>query len=332
MRTEGHFADSSTPLPASDPIVPTQLLLAIDQIKAYDNNPRKQCNPLFNEIKESIRAQGGLNNPLTVTRRPSDEHYMVESGGNTRLQVLNELFQETSDDRYQSIHCLFRPWVSESHVLTAHLIENDTRGSLCFIDRALGVRSLRTLLETEQKQELSQRQLVDALNERGYGLNQGLISRMDYTVDVLEPLIPMALRAGVGIDQIRRIRRLDGACRKLWEDQKGCEPDTFSPEFNAALKTHDGQTFDLDAVQNTLEERLADGLQWSLKDVRLVLDAALSSDARKKSGPLPVNPVFPAPPPTTVVPIVPRAGNKTPDAIPDDQTGFLAPHATHAPV
>jgi ParB family protein of integrating conjugative element (PFGI_1 class) len=139
MLQEGHFG-SPRELPTADPVAVTQLVVEIDRILPYDRNPRRERNPLYDEIKESVRAQGGLNNPLTITRRPDDTYYMVESGGNTRLQILKELWQEMHDERFHRIHCLFRPWVSEAHVLTAYLIENDKRGDLIFIDKALAIR------------------------------------------------------------------------------------------------------------------------------------------------------------------------------------------------
>lgn len=310
MLREGHFGQSRE-LPPADPLTATQMLLEIDRIEPYDRNPRKERNPLYDEIKVSIRAQGGLNNPLTITRRPGDDSYMVESGGNTRLQILKELWSDTQDERFHRIHCLFRPWVSESHVLTAHLIENDKRGELTFIDKALGVRELRQVLESERNESLSQRQLAEALRERGYGLDQSMISRMDYAVDVLLPTIPEALRTGMGAPQIRRIRRLETACRSFWNDQP-VAPDLFDALFNEALAAHDGPHWDLDAVQRELETRMAEATGLSLKHVRLEIDARLATGA---NGPSPSNPTttgdYPAqapaaPPahdtPTTVIP------------------------------
>jgi len=43
-----------------------------------------------------------LDNPPVLTRRPGDEKYMLASGGNTRLAILNELWQETQDERYHA--------------------------------------------------------------------------------------------------------------------------------------------------------------------------------------------------------------------------------------
>lgn len=42
---EGHFA-SSQDLPQSDPLVPTQMLVDVEQIVEYEWNPRRATNPL----------------------------------------------------------------------------------------------------------------------------------------------------------------------------------------------------------------------------------------------------------------------------------------------
>ncbi len=60
---------------------------------------------------------------------------MVESGGNTRLAILNELYLETGDEAFNTVHCLFVPWKSEAAVLSAHLIENEMRGDMTLIVR-----------------------------------------------------------------------------------------------------------------------------------------------------------------------------------------------------
>ena len=275
MLQEGHFG-SPRELPTADPVSVTQLVVEIDRIQPYDRNPRRERNPLFDEIKESVRAQGGLNNPLTITRRPGDTYCMVESGGNTRLQILKELWQETHDERFHRIHCLFRPWVSEAHVLTAHLIENDKRGDLIFIDKALAIRELRRIIEQDAGRPLSLRELAAELQARGYGVNAGLLSRMDYAADVLLPLIPEALRSGLGRPQIDRIRRLESACRGYWVERAGDEVSKFDAIFGNVLSEHDGADWSLDAVQHQIESRLTETLDVSIKHVRLEIDARLA--------------------------------------------------------
>lgn len=286
MLKEGHFG-AERELPAADPVSVTQLLVEVDHIRPYDHNPRRERNPQYDDIKDSIRAQGGLNNPLTITRRPGESLYVVESGGNTRLQILKELWMETQDERFHRIHCLFRPWVSEAHVLTAHLIENDTRGDLIFIDRALAVRELRRIMEGEAGRALSLRQLAEALQSRGYGLAPGMLSRMDYAVDVLLPLIPETLRAGLGRPQIERIRRLESVCCQFWCDERGEDSSQFEALFANTLSEHDGPGWNLDKVQQRLEAGLAEVLDISLKHVRLEIDARLAGERAGVSVPLP---------------------------------------------
>lgn len=304
MLQEGHFG-AGRELPAADPVTVTQLVVEIERIQPYDHNPRRERNPQYDEIKESVRAQGGLNNPLTITRRPGDTYYLVESGGNTRLQILKELWQETSDPRFHKIHCLFRPWVSEAHVLAAHLIENDKRGDLIFIDKALAVRELRRIIEAETGESLSLRQLAEQLQARGYGLDLGTLSRMDYAVETLLPLIPEALRAGLGRPQIDRIRRLESACRRCWSEWREDDAAQVDALFSNALSEHDGPGWNLDEVQRRLEAGLAEALDLSVKHLRLEIDARLAGGLGNTQAPL--SPATPAEPsedvetrPTTV--------------------------------
>jgi len=177
------------------------------------------------------------------------------------------------------------------------------------------VRALREVMAAERNVTFTQRQLVDALGERGYGLDQGTLSRMDYAVDVLLPVIPEALRTGMGMPQIRRIRRLETACRGFWNDEAGM-PDRFEPLFSATLATHDGPHWDLEAAQRELENQMAELTGLSLKQIRLDIDARLATDSNE-------------PDPS----ITPRTGDHaTPDAavtpMPDIPTSITASRAT----
>lgn len=279
-----HFGKGGE-LPPADPIAPTPMVLTLDQIRPYDRNPRRERNPRFDEIKESILAQGGLNNPLTVTRRPGAEHYMVESGGNTRLEILNELFKETGDETFSRIHVLFRPWRSETHVLAAHLIENEKRGDMLFIDKALAVRELKMMFESEDGTQYSFRQLTLRLRDAGYAVDLNLLSRMDYAVDVLLPLIPEALRAGMGRPQIARIRQIEKAFQTYWSQMAKQDGDAFTDLFQDCLAEHNRPEWDNEALRITLEERLADVLDIPVRSMRLDIDALLHGRKMEDSSP-----------------------------------------------
>ncbi|MGX2040098.1 hypothetical protein ACWJKU_08170 [Methylocaldum sp. MU1018] len=118
-------------------------LLPAEAIRPYDRSPRRRSNPKYEDIYRSIQAKPGLaDDPLTVTRRPGDEHFIVKAGGNTRLEIHRTLWQDTGDPIYRDVFCLFVPWESESEVLRAHIVENEACGELIFIDLAHAVMDL----------------------------------------------------------------------------------------------------------------------------------------------------------------------------------------------
>lgn len=269
-----YFGKGGSLLP-SDPIAPTPMVLTLQQVKPYDRNPRRERNPLYDEIKDSIRAQKGLNNPLTVTRRPGDEVYMIESGGNTRLQILNELFKETGNEIFNQLHVLYRPWQSETHVLAAHLIENDKRGDMLFIDKALAIRDLQTLFENETGEQYSLRRLTERLRDEGYAIDPNLLSRMNYAIDVLLPLIPEALRAGMGRPQIALIRKIEKAFQHYWTQISKQDASIFDALFQDCLVENNRPEWDADALRQTLEEQITELLDIPIRAMRLDIDALL---------------------------------------------------------
>ena len=116
----GHFPQRATQVSPTDPDCDTPMVVTLEQLRPYEHNPRFIRNPLYEELKASIRDRG-LDQPPSITRRPGEPQFIIRNGGNTRLSILGELWQETRDDRFFRIHCLFRPWQSELHTLLGHL-------------------------------------------------------------------------------------------------------------------------------------------------------------------------------------------------------------------
>jgi hypothetical protein len=134
--------------------VPGFGVLTIEEIKAYDKNPRVSRNPAYFEIKESLRTNG-LKGTLPVTRRPGEDIYMVSSGGNSRLAILKELYDETGDKRFFEVSVTHETYVCESRLIANHLIENEVRGETTFWEKASGLMSLKDELEKEQNKPIS---------------------------------------------------------------------------------------------------------------------------------------------------------------------------------
>ncbi len=274
MLQESHFG-AGRELPTADPVTATQLVVEIGRIQPYERNPRHGRNPEYDRIKASIRAHG-MDQPLVITQRPGEADYIVHTGGNTRLRILQELYEETGDEQFYRIHCLMRPWTRESDVLLAHLRENDLRGSLTFIDKARAVFEVKRLIEEESGiGELSHRSLETELRAAGYSISCGRISRMRYAVQTLLPLIPQALEVGMGKPQVERIRALERAARNLWQRYCTGGDSAFDAVFAALCRRYDGPDWDTNILQGAIETEIAEEADTSIHTIRVALDAEL---------------------------------------------------------
>lgn len=260
--------------------------VALDQLRAFDLNPRITRNPEYDEIKESIRHRG-LDNPPQITKRPGESFYIIANGGNTRLAILNELWLETHDKKYWNIVCHFWKWkenwsVEEGnlHCLLGHLVENDKRGSLTFIERALGVQSAINLYQNIQGS--SQKDLVQMLCQAGYPVSATKLSIMSATITFLLPYIPEALYGGLSrriIDKLLALRSntlkfWDNFCQSLNPEEEQQLP-LFDDIFAIALTPFNEPMtgFSLEHIQDELTGLISKTLNVDYNTVALVTDA-----------------------------------------------------------
>lgn len=238
----------------------TPMVVTLEQLRPYELNPRVVRNPLYDDIKASIRERG-LDQPPAITRRPNERHFIIRNGGNTRLSILGELWQETREERFFRIHCLFRPWQSESHTLLGHLAESDLHGQLTFIERALAVAKLQGMFEPGDT-HLTQRELAARLSEGGYPISQSHISRMFDALEHLLPAIPQMLYAGLGKSAIARLISLRSRAESIWNRYFGA-PEQFPLLWFEALSAFDGEKPELDSgeLQDNLIARMAVSLE-----------------------------------------------------------------------
>jgi ParB family protein of integrating conjugative element (PFGI_1 class) len=266
--------------PQAGPRAECQIELGIEEIRPYEHNPRRTRNAKFEDIKESIRA-GGLRSPITVTQRPGEAHYIVEAGGNTRLLALRQLWAETKDPRFRRLVVLFRPWKSETQVLTAHLIENEQRGDMSFWDRATGIVALKTRLETEQGRVLTLRPLEDALHALGLAVNTATLALYLYATDrlrVLGEVVPDL----AGLD-VKTLQPRLNALRRYAHARVGIEEDALYAEvFEPVFRTMAG-SFSVKATVEACELALARRLG---EPVEVLRQAVSPGAARPEHHPL----------------------------------------------
>ena len=305
LMASGFERSGPTASTLSDPIADTPTVVTLEQLRPYDHDPRVTRNPAYEEIKASIR-QRGLDAPPAITRRPGEAHYIIRNGGNTRLAILRELWSETKEERFFRIVCLFRPWPQRGEIvaLTGHLAENELRGGLTFIERALGIEKARDLYEQESGgQALSQSELARRLTADGYPVQQSHISRMLDAVRYLLPAIPTVLYGGLGRHQVERLAVLRKACERTWERRElGRDVSVdFATLFQDVLALFDTQPdgFSLQRVQDELVGQMAEFLEADYDTLSLEIDDSENRQRALIREPSPASPAAPDVPAAT---------------------------------
>lgn len=306
----------------SDPISDTPMVLTLDQVLPWHDNPRTTRNPKYDELKESIRHRG-LDTPPPVTRRPGEDKYRIRNGGNTRLEILNELYKETGDERYFRFNCLFRPWDKqrgEIIALTGHLAENDLKGDLKFIERAVGIQKAKALYEKEKGEPVGIRELSRKLTDDGYPVSHSHISRMLDAVEILLPAIPVMLYSGLGKPQIEKLLSLRKSASSCWARLYVGEGIDFEMLFQDTLAIFDSSPdeFIFDRFQDELIDQMKRPLGLRYDQILLEITNGQQEQRRGTLVDLPA----PALPPE-----IPPVGQESPAASTTGQAQSQSPAA-----
>lgn len=189
--------------------------LDINAIEVSHMNPRQTRGEHYDSTKESIRNIGLLQ-MLTVTKVPGQDHFTLYNGGNTRLSILKELYQEYlaagEGDKAEAIRmqqCRYVPYTDDIDVLVRHMAENEERSDMTFADKARAVFQIRELyLKQSGEESVSNNKLVKFIHSLGWtSINQQMMTELNFVLDSLETVIPQALDAGMGKPKIQKIRK-----------------------------------------------------------------------------------------------------------------------------
>ncbi|HHQ4824870.1 TPA: ParB family protein [Pseudomonas aeruginosa] len=306
----------------SDPISDTPMVLTLDQVLPWHDNPRTTRNPKYDELKESIRHRG-LDTPPPVTRRPGEDKYRIRNGGNTRLEILNELYKETGDERYFRFNCLFRPWDKqrgEIIALTGHLAENDLKGDLKFIERAVGIQKAKAWYEEEKGEPVGIRKLSRKLTDDGYPVSPSHISRMLDAVEILLPAIPVMLYSGLGKPQIEKLLSLRKSASSCWTRLYAGEGIDFEMMFQDTLAIFDSSPdeFIFERFQDELIDQMKRPL--GLRYDQILLEITNGQQEQRRGTLIDL----PAP---TAPPEIPPVGQESPAASTTGQAQSQSPAA-----
>lgn len=266
------------------------ITVTLDKLRPYEHNPRKTRNPNFEMIKESIRRRG-LDHKPNITQRPGEPFYIIADGGNTRIQALKELFTETQDQRFWSIECLYKPWKGESadsveaelDLLIGHLIENDTRADLTFIEKALGIQQAKEYYEKKLGKSLSARELSSELENDGYIISKTLVHKMEQCITFLYPYIPDVLFNGLGHAPIDKLLAIRNNALAIWQNYQ-FELDVSFDEIwgNSLSRCNDDQPFHIKTFQDYLIDEMSSMLGDRVSYEVLYLEIDLDEQKFKK--------------------------------------------------
>ena len=159
--------------------------VSIYEIDFFEKNPRHSHDPeMYAQIKESIRASG-VQQPVHITKRPNANKYVLAQGGNTRLKIVKELYEETGDSRFSQMPCIYTEYTNDENILIAHLIENEQRADMSFWDKVSAYAELRDLFQQQSGKELSARALEPVFKEHGISLSYSKLSMYFFAANSL---------------------------------------------------------------------------------------------------------------------------------------------------
>ena len=156
--------------------------LGLEEIQVYENNPRTTRNTQFDDIKEALRTEGLGKVLLHVTKRPGESIYTLSFGGGTRFQAIQELWNETGDERFRAVRCLIQPFKSDIALQANHLIENNQRGEMTFWNNAKAFIKIYLDINDSNGTELSSRDFIDQCNTLGLRVNRTTFNFFQFAV------------------------------------------------------------------------------------------------------------------------------------------------------
>lgn len=254
-----------------EPELTSVIRLRITEVMVYERNPRRVSNERIVELKESIRANG-IEQIVTVTRRPGETRYVVAKGGNSRVTAATALYDETGDERFLYYDFVCVPYPGEARLLAAHLRENDQRADLCFWDKAAGYLALKADLEQERGGALSLREFARLLAEDGAPVSHVLLSLFQFATQrlaMLGPATALLSRRNV-VDVIQpAIGAMTRLVRRLGHDDDWLQHEVVNvglQQFSLGLKAEPVWGFareralDAEALVMSLQRRCAEAL------------------------------------------------------------------------
>ena len=226
-------------------------------------------------LRESIKHIGLLE-PLVINRATKPKDRKLLGGGETRLEILNSLYEETQDPKFLTVDCVSRKSPRPFRRILGHAVQSDVRSRKSFVERASAVLNcVRSKEQENDGKKLSQLEAVNFLRENGLPISPSTYNQMVYAFEKLLPLLPKALYGGWGRPQIERVRALEKTGSKIW-DEFGEYGENFEELFTEVVQSCDSESLHFDDLRYQLEYELYVSCDIELQAVRLLFDVRKS--------------------------------------------------------
>lgn len=247
--------------------------LPVTAVHFYERNPRKANNEAYADLKESIRVNGILQ-PLTVTKRPGETHYILYAGGNTRLQAIRELWEETGDPKFRETRVIIKAWRGEASVLLAHMAENTQRNDMTFWDRANGTLEIKRQIEDERGAALTFREFEAEIKKFGLQTDLRTLSMYRFAVEKIADVGPWL--SGLSVRTIQPRLNLLLKLANHHDIEEGAfyaEVVTPAAKAIAGMVSEDAHAFSADLFLGRCEASLSSRLEVNERDIGKMLTA-----------------------------------------------------------
>ncbi len=179
-------------------------------LEVFHLNERRSTNPRYEEIKRSISVKG-VKETLHVVFHPVRERWVLSHGGQTRLRICKELFEETGNEKFKYPPIKIEQYTSDLDLCCGHMIENELRGDTSFVEKSTGLLNISTLITDRDGIEPTQTKLSEVMEENGLPIRRQSITAMLYTAKVLIPRVTnvnfIEVLSRKTVDAIRSIRQ-----------------------------------------------------------------------------------------------------------------------------
>lgn len=217
---------------------------------------REDYERLYQSIKEE-----GVQQPLVVARPPESEHYVLIAGGNTRLEIIQRLHEESRGSRFRDINCVVVSWPGICIAKISHLVTNDLVNGARFFERAKAIlKFIDGNSDLPIDHTTSDREVSKFFTEHGFPLYRSTYAAMRYAVDFLNSYLPLSLACSFSTLDVKHIQRLENRLKSDWVAEGKSESE-FNQLFIEVAQSCDHEDLDYETFRDLLTEQVVAELQ-----------------------------------------------------------------------